>query len=220
MKIRALAAPVAALCLCTSLGWALPSVHEVARQVDDHYNHLASLKADFTEIYQGSGMDRSESGTLWLKKPGKMRWDYRSPEEKLFIDDGRTGWLYLPAEKQVRKSAMRNLDDLRSPLAFLLGKTKLEKELTGLSFAPDVEVWHSGDVILRGVPRNMEDTVRQVLLEITPGNQIARIMLYATDDSVTEYRFSNQEENVPVLDSQFRFSPPAGIEVIEDEAGN
>jgi outer membrane lipoprotein carrier protein len=220
MKIRVLVAPVAALCLCTSLVWALPSVNEVARKVDDHYNHLASLKADFTEIYQGSGMDRSESGTLWLKKPGKMRWDYRSPEEKLFVDDGRTGWLYLPAEKQVRKSDMKNLNDLRSPLAFLLGKTKLEKELTGLSFAPDIQAWHAGNVILRGVPRNMEETVRQVLLEITPADQIARIMLYATDDSITEYRFSNQEENVPVPDAQFRFSPPPGIEVIEDEAGN
>jgi outer membrane lipoprotein carrier protein len=220
MKIRVLVAPLAALCLSTSLVWALPSVHEVARLVDDHYNHLASLKADFTEIYQGSGMDRSESGTLWLKKPGKMRWDYRSPEEKLFVDDGRTGWLYLPAEKQVRKSAMKNLNDLRSPLAFLLGKTKLEKELTGLSFAPDIQAWHAGDVILRGVPRNMEETVRQVLLEITPADQIARIMLYATDDSITEYRFSNQEENVAVPDAKFRFSPAPGIEVIEDEAEN
>ena len=221
MKLRALLVPVTALaCLSASLLWALPSVREVAHQVDEHYNRLTSLKADFTEIYQGSGMDRSESGTLWLKKPGKMRWDYRSPEEKLFIDDGHTGWLYLPAEKQVRKSAMKNLNDLRSPLAFLLGKTKLEKELTGLSFAPDIQAWHAGDVILRGVPRNMEETVRQVLLEITPENQIARIVLDATDDSITEYRFSNQQENIPVADSQFRFSPPAGIEVIEDEAGN
>ncbi len=220
MKIKALVAPIAVLGLCTILVWALPSVKQVARQVDDHYNHLTSLKADFSEIYQGSGMDRRESGTLWLKKPGKMRWDYRSPEEKLFIDDGRTGWLYVPAEKQVRKSAMKNLDDLRSPLAFLLGKTKLEKELDGLSFAPDIEAWHSGDVILRGVPRNMQDRVRQVLLEITTGNQIARIMLYATDDSITEYRFSDQQENLRVPDAQFRFSPPPGAEVIEDEAGN
>jgi len=200
--------------------FALPSVGSVARQVDDHYNHLQSLMADFTEIYQGSGMDRTESGTLWLKKPGKMRWEYRSPEEKLFVDDGHNGWLYLPAEKQVRKSSMKKLDDLRSPLAFLLGKTKLEKELAGLSFAPDIKTWHADDVILRGIPRGLEDTLRQVIVEVTPERAIARILLYGTDDSITEYRFSNQKENIPVADAQFRFTPAAGTEVIEDEAGN
>jgi outer membrane lipoprotein carrier protein len=201
-------------------GFALPNVSTFARLVDDRYNHLQSLEADFTEIYQGSGMERTESGRLWLKKPGKMRWEYRSPEEKLFVDDGRDGWLYLPAAKQVRKSSMKKLDDLRSPLAFLLGKTKLEKELSALSFAPDLQTWQPDDVILRGVPRGMEDTVREVLLEVTPEHKIARIMLYGTDDSITEYRFSNQKENVAVPDTQFRFNPAPGTEVIEDETGN
>ena len=200
--------------------FALPSVSSVARQVDEHYNRLQTLSAEFTEIYQGSGMDRTESGTLWLKKPGKMRWEYRSPEEKLFVDDGHDGWLYLPAEKQVRKSSMKKLDDIRSPLAFLLGKTRLEKELGGLSFAPDIQTWHSGDVILRGVPSGMEDTLRQVLLEITPEHAIARILLYGTDDSITEYRFSDQKENLALPDAKFRFSAPAGTEVIVDQAGN
>src|SRR5260370_12543092 len=152
---------------------ALPNVHVVAHGVDEHYNQLQSLEAEFTEIYQAPGTERTESGTLWLKKPGKMRWEYRSPEEKLFVGDGRDAWLYLPAEKQARKSSMRNLDDLRSPLAFLLGKTKLEKEIQLLSFAPDIEPWKPEDSILRGVPRGMEDRIRQVLLEITPEHRIA-----------------------------------------------
>src|SRR5438477_10723640 len=130
--------------MATLPGLALPNVHEVAQQVDEHYNQLQSFQADFTEIYQGAGIQREELGTLWLKKPGKMRWEYRSPEEKLFIGDGSNAWLYLPAEKQVRKSNMRKLEDLRSPLAFLLGKTKLEKELAGLAFAPEVQAWQEG----------------------------------------------------------------------------
>ncbi len=198
---------------------ALPNVHTVAQAVDEHYNHLQSLQADFSEIYQGTGMERVESGTLWLKKPGKMRWEYRSPEEKLFVGDGKDAWLYLPAEKQVRKSSMKNLDDLRSPLAFLLGKTKLEKELQTLSFAPDVRPWKAEDVILRGVPRGLEDRVSQVLLEITPNHQIARILIHGLDDSITEYRFSDQKENLEVPDGRFRFSAPAGSEVVEEEGG-
>lgn len=207
------------LLLGSSQVLALPNVHAVAQSVNEHYNHLQTFQADFTEIYQGSGVERTESGTLWLKKPGKMRWEYRSPEEKLFVGDGRDAWLYLPMEKQARKSSMKSLEDLRSPLAFLLGKAKLEKELSGLSFAPDVQTWRPEDVILRGVPRGLEDRVRQVLLEITPEHQIARILIHGVDDSVTEYRFSNQKEDVPVSDREFRFVPKPGTEVVE-EAGN
>src|SRR3954464_7739223 len=222
MKLRVLILSAVCVWLYASAlpTFALPSVSSVARQVDERYNHLQTLTADFTEIYQGSGMERTESGTLWLKKPGKMRWEYRSPEEKLFLSDGHDGWLYLPTEKQVRKSSMKKLDDIRSPLAFLLGKTKLEKELAGLSFAPDIQTWHQDNVILRGIPRGMEDTLRQVVLEITPEHAIARILLYGTDDSITEYRFSNQKENLAVADAKFRFSPPPGTEVIADEAEN
>ena len=198
---------------------ALPNVHAVAQRVDEHYNQLQSFQADFTEIYQGSGIQREEVGTLWLKKPGKMRWEYRSPEEKLFLADGKVTWLYLPAEKQARKSPLKNLEDLRSPLAFLLGKTKLEKELKALSFAPDIQAWKAEDVMLRGVPRGLEDRVEQVVLEITPEHRIARILIHAVDDSVTEYRFSNSKENVEVADKQFRFMAPSGTEVIEEENG-
>jgi outer membrane lipoprotein carrier protein len=203
------------------LGWAAvarpaPSVNSVAQSVDEHYNRLRTLRADFTEIYRGSGIERSESGTLWLKKPGKMRWEYRSPEEKLFVGDGKTAWLYLPAEKQVRKSSVKQLQDLRSPLAFLLGKTKLEKELQYLSFAPDVTPWKRENVVLRGVPRGLGDRVNQLLLEVTPEHTIARILIHGTDDSITEYRFSAQSENVQVPDGQFQFSAPAGAEVMEE----
>ncbi|MGA3056367.1 MAG: outer membrane lipoprotein carrier protein LolA, partial [Candidatus Korobacteraceae bacterium] len=80
-------------------------IHQLARAVDAHYNHLRSLESDFTEIYRGDGPERVESGTLWLKKPRKMRWEYRSPNEKLFISDGQAVWFYLPAERQLRKTA-------------------------------------------------------------------------------------------------------------------
>lgn len=197
---------------------ALPNVRAVAQGVDEHYNHLRSLEAQFTEIYQGGGVQRSESGTLRLKKPGKMRWDYRSPEEKLFVSNGKDAWLYLPHQKQARRSALKNLDDLRSPLAFLLGKTKLEKELQGLSFAPDVPTWKQGDSILRGVPRGMEDQVEQVLLEISPDYRIVRILIQGRDDSITEYRFSDQKEDVVLSDKQFEFTPPPGSETVDELA--
>src|SRR5437016_9283855 len=140
MKLKALSTfivCIAEFCAGARPAFALPKVSSVARQVDGRYNRLQTLTADFTEIYQGSGMERTESGTLWLKKPGKMRWEYRSPEEKLFLGDGKNAWFYVPGDQQARETPMRNLDDLQSPLAFMLGKTKLQKELQGLSVASD-----------------------------------------------------------------------------------
>ena len=113
-----------------------PDIHAIAQAVDNHYNHLRTLQAEFSESYRGAGIERSESGSLWLKKPGKMRWEYRSPKEKLFLSDGKEAWFYIPGDRQVRRTSVKKLDDLRSPLALLLGKTRLEKELDGLSAGP------------------------------------------------------------------------------------
>ncbi len=196
-----------------------PNLGAIAKAVDDHYNRLHSLQTDFTEIYRGSGVERVESGTLWLKKPRKMRWEYRSPKQKLFMSDGKVVWFYLPAERQLRKSEFRKLDDLRSPLAFLLGKTKLENELQGLSKVVDQSPQSPGNVLLRGVPKAMADRISDVVLEITPLNQIARIVLTEVDGETTEFRFASPKENLDLGDSRFQFTPPAGVETIEGELG-
>ena len=221
MHLRSILRNLVVLGVATAIAVASPTpdVHGIAQSVDERYNHLHSLQADFTEIYRGAGMERTESGTLWLKKPGKMRWQYRSPREKLFLSDGMDAWFYIPGERQVRRTAVKKLDDLRSPLAFLLGKTKLEKELQALSLASDVAPLAPEDAVLRGVPKSLADRVSQVLLEITPEHWISRIAIEQVDGSVTEYRFTNQRENVAVPDQQFQFSAPDGVEVIDGELG-
>jgi outer membrane lipoprotein carrier protein len=199
-------------------------IRQLARSVDDHYNHLHTLQADFTEIYRGEGAERVESGTLWLKKPRKMRWEYRSPKEKLFISDGQVVWFYLPAERQLRKTTLRKLDDLRSPLAFLLGKTKLENELRGLSKVVDQSPLIPGDTLLRGVPQgvirqSMAGQANEVQLEIAPDNQIVRIVLLEADGATTEFRFAGWKENLELSDSRFQFTPPPGVETVEGDLG-
>src|ERR1700687_5381997 len=199
-------------------------IHQLARAVDDHYNHLRSLQSDFTEIYRGEGAERVESGTLWLKKPRKMRWEYRSPKEKLFVSDGQAVWFYLPAERQLRKTTLRKLDDLRSPLAFLLGKTKLENELRGLSKVVDQSPLGPGNTLLRGVPQgvvrqSVAGQANEVQLEITPTSQIVRIVLLEADGATTEFRFANRKENLELSDSRFQFTPPPGVETVEGQLG-
>ena len=109
-----------------------PTTHDLAQRVDNHYNHLKSLKAEFTESYEGLGRTRTESGTLLLQKPGRMRWDYSRPAGKLFLLDGKYAWFYSKGDPQVQRIEAKKLDDLRSPLRFLLGHTQLEKEIDRL----------------------------------------------------------------------------------------
>jgi outer membrane lipoprotein carrier protein len=196
-----------------------PDVRKLAAAVDAHYNHLRSLQAEFTEVYRGAGMDRTESGTLWLKKPGKMRWEYRSPKEKLFVSNGKDAWFYVPGDRQARKESAKKLEDIRSPLAFLLGKTKLEKELRGLSTAPDIASLNAADTVLRGVPVAFADRISEIVVEIAPDSRIVRLVMQGVDGAVTEYHFTDQQEDVAIADGRFDFRVPAGTEVVEGELG-
>ncbi len=221
MKLHPRPLKILIVWVITTTAAAAPAIdiRAIAQAVDQHYNHLRTLQAEFTESYRGAGAERVETGTLWLKKPGKMRWEYRSPREKLFLSDGKDGWFYLPDDKQVRKTPVRKLDDLRSPLAFLLGKARLEKQLQGLSLAPDQTPLVSGNMVLRGVPKNLADRVSQVLVEVSPDSRIVRIQMHEVDGSVTEYRFDQQQENVQIADQQFHLTVPAGVELIEGDFG-
>jgi outer membrane lipoprotein carrier protein len=193
------------------------NVAATAHAVDEHYNHLSSLKGAFTEIYKGPGASRSESGTLWLKKPGRMRWQYREPREKLFLTDSENAYFYVPGEPQARRASLRKIDDIRSPLRYLLGKTKLTKEFDALSYAPDVTPLQPKGVVLRGIPKGMNDRISEVLFEISPAHEITRIVIQEIDSAVTDFRFSDMQENIPLADSLFRFSPPPGVRIIQDD---
>lgn len=186
----------------------------LSQRVDRHYNALHSLQAEFVETYRGNGMERTESGTLWIKRPGRMRWEYQQPRAKLFITDGKTAWFYAPGDRQARSTPSRKLDDLRSPLAYLLGRAKLERVFEGLQLAGDVRPQTVGNYVLRGTPRGLAGHLTRVLLEVTPEGRIDRIVAEGQDDSVTEYRFLESKEDVAVADERFHFVPPAGVEVI------
>jgi outer membrane lipoprotein carrier protein len=203
-----------AFILLAVASFAQSDVHAIADRLDQHYNHIDTLQVSFSETYHSAGVNRSETGTLMLKKPGKMRWDYMQPRAKLFLSDGKTAWFYVPGEQQVRKAPVKSLDDLRSPLRYLLGKTKLEKEFERLALAPDVKPLDSGNVVLRGVPKSMSDRVNQVLLEIAPDSRLRRIIIEEADGSTTEFQFTDEKTNPALTDAQFRFTPPPGVETV------
>jgi outer membrane lipoprotein carrier protein len=182
----------------------------LVRKVDDHYNHLTSLRAHYVERYSGLGMNRAEEGTLLLKKPGRMRWSYAAPVGKVFVLDGKFAWFYTPGDAQATRVPAKELDDLRSPLRFLLGHTQLNKELDRLAVTPDGSGFR-----ITGVPKGMEQRVKELSLGVTAAGAIERMRLEEVDGAVTEFAFSEMQENVPVKDSDFTFTPPAGVTVVQ-----
>jgi outer membrane lipoprotein carrier protein len=189
---------------------------DLVHRVDDHYNHLTSLRAHYTEHYAGMGLDRTESGTLTLSKPGRMRWSYDSPPGKVFVLDGKFAWFYTPGDAQVTRAPAKQLDDLRSPLRFLLGHTQLAKELDQLATAPDPASGAAGTAYrITGVPRGMAQRVRLLTLIVTPAGQILTMKIEELDGAVTAFAFTAIEENIPVKPSDFTFTPPPGVLVVD-----
>lgn len=194
------------------------STSRIAERVDQHYNRLRSLRSDFVEIYAGAGLSRREAGELWLLKPGKMRWDYNQPRPKLFVTDNKTAYFYVPGDRQARRMSVKKLEDFRSPIRFLLGHTKLEKEFDHLTISSE-NALDAGNVVLQGVPLNMRERVSRVALEVTPSGQITRIFIEELDGSTTDFRFSNIQEDLPVKSEFFRFKLPEGVQLIETNEG-
>jgi outer membrane lipoprotein carrier protein len=187
-----------------------PTATTLAHKVDAHYNHLQSLTARFTERYQGLGIDRTESGTLTLRKPGRMRWAYDAPSGKLFILDNKFATSYTPGDAQAQRTPAKQLDDLRSPLRFLLGHTELSKELDNLTLT-----LVSNGYALSGTPKGMQQSIRSIALTVDAAGQIQSMRIEQTDGSSTSFTFTAIHENIPTTDADFTFTPPPGVTIID-----
>lgn len=194
-----------------------PTAAALAKKVDAHYNHLHSLQTRYAERYQGMGMDRTETGTLTLEKPGRMRWTYDSPPGKVFLLDGTNAISYTPGDSEATRFPEKKLDDLRSPLRFLLGHTELEKELRGLSVTL-VKLDGQTGYSLWGTPAGMAQRVQSVAVTVDAQGVIHTLRIQETDGAITTFTFSEMHENVPVNDPDFKFIPPAGVTVIDGAA--
>lgn len=183
---------------------------QLAQRVDSYYNDLHSLRADFTETYQGLGVNREEHGTLLLRKPGKMRWSYAQPEGKIFILNGKYGWFYTPGDSHAERLAISKMNDMRSPLRFLLGHTRLEKEFSGLRLVPEGDGYR-----LSGAPKGMEQQVGEITLGVTAEGIIRSMTITEVNGARTSFTFTNSQPNAPAPPSEFVFTAPAGVTVID-----
>ena len=188
-----------------------PATQALAARVDRHYNQLHSLKAGFVESYEGMGTHRVERGTLLLMKPGRMRWSYSEPQGKIFLLNGKFALFYAAGDSQIQRIAASKLDDMRSPLRFLLGHTQLQKELTGLTATPTA----NGEFILSGKLKGQEKRIAGVRLTVTNSGAITQFEIEEMDGALTRFTLTNEEDNTPIPPESFRFTPPAGVPIVD-----
>ena len=148
---------------------------------------------------------RAESGELSLRKPGKMRWEYKEPAGKLFLSDGKLIYYYNPISKRAEKTNLKQSDDFRAPLAFLLGKLDFQKDFTDFKLKNE-----GGDRLVIARPKSDRLPYKQVEFTVTAANEIKQLIVSGHDDAVLIFRFSNERVNPVLDDSLFKFALPAG----------
>ena len=179
--------------------------------IESRYNRAQTLQVLFTEQYTPPGKARrTESGLLMLRKPGKMRWAYSQPPGKLFISDGKLLWLYTPDENRVERMKFRESDDMRAPLAFLLGKLNFDKEFRNIQSKIE-----GADTRITAEPKTDNLPYSAVEFLVAQDSHIKEVKVTGFDRSILHFTF-DQERVDPQLDSKlFQFSMPKGAELVE-----
>jgi outer membrane lipoprotein carrier protein len=178
--------------------------------VEERHARTADLVARFTQSYRSGMLGREivERGVVSIKRPGRMRWEYKDPEAKLFVSDGKTFYFYVPADRQVVVSEQ---DAERSLAGRLLsGRGGLLEEFDASLDEPLEE----GVLRVKLVPRRAQPDVEQAFVDVEPTGRIRSILLQDVQGNRTRFRFESVRENTGLPDKLFRFDVPAGVEVI------
>jgi outer membrane lipoprotein carrier protein len=194
------------------------------QRFEARYRSARTLRAEFLERYSENGkLVRAEAGTAYFRKPGKMRWEYEKPEKNLFLVDGKTAWLYTPADHTATKVPARESEDWRTPFVLLAGEMKLSRVCAKVESTSVLVPEKAGDATLecklKGADTarsgNPEDAPPQVFFEISDEGELVRLVVRSAGGIETEFQFKNWEINPLVSDSLFRFSPPLGVVIVD-----
>jgi outer membrane lipoprotein carrier protein len=194
-----------------------PPAEELAKRLQARYDAVRDFTADFSQTYRGGVLRKTttERGTVAVKKPGRMRWTYQKPEEKLFVSDGSRMYMYVPADRQVMVSRVPAADIANSPMLFLLGRGDVSRDFTAeyaeVPAAP-ADAW-----ALRLTPRQRQREY-EWLAVVLDAKTLALRMLVARDGQggTSTFTFANLKENVGLPDKTFSFQIPRGVDVITE----
>ena len=194
---------------------ARPPAEQLARSLQQRYDKVRDFSADFVHTYRGGVLRKqaTERGTVSVKKPGKMRWTYTSPEKKTFVADGVKIYSYIPQDRQVIVSNVPTGDDATTAVMFLAGKGNISRDFT----ASYVEGGPAGTWLLKLVPRRAERDYDTLVLGLDPATlQIRTLTTTDRQGGESTFTFTKMKENRGLSDKDFAFRIPRGVDVITD----
>lgn len=216
MKRHLLPALLLAACVGGAVGAAAQaqSAAEIASQVQQKYDSVRDFSADFTHEAESGVLRKKlvERGSVMVKKPGKMRWAYKAPEEKLFVSDGSRMYMHTPADNQVIVSPVPADDQATTAVLFLTGKGKLTRDFT----VSLTEGAPAGTYVLKLQPKLQERDYDWLQLVVDRSTfQIRSLTAADKQGTRSTFTFSNFKENVGLPDKTFQFNIPRGADVIQ-----
>jgi outer membrane lipoprotein carrier protein len=188
---------------------------EVVAKLQQQQNTTATMVAHFTQTAYSKALNQYQKaeGTVYIKKPGMMRWDYAPPEEQLFVINDETFWWYTPHTKQVIKKRTETAFDSPLPLAFLNGMGELAQNFN-IQFATGEHP--PGGYALELVPKKPQVNLKKMVLLVDEEQfYIRQVVMYDFYDNVTTLDFSQHKINTPIADELFEFEVPLGVQVVE-----
>jgi outer membrane lipoprotein carrier protein len=222
MTLRSLAAGLLSLFAVTAGAQspAAPSADDVARSLQTKYDRMGDFSADFVHSYKGGVLRQqaTERGRLFVKKPGKMRWEYEAPEKKLFVSDGRKIYSYIPQDRQVLVTTMPRDEQAPTPALFLTGKGNLTRDFN-VAFDKVADA-PAGSIALKLTPRRREPEYEWLTLVVDPKTlNLQMLITLDAQGGRSTFAFANLKENVGLSDNQFVFQMPRNVEVVTDAGG-
>ncbi len=187
----------------------------LVQAIQRFYEGMTDFEADFIQIYSRVALSKTTEsrGTLKLKKPGKMRWDYQKPIQKLFVSDGKKLWVYEPEEAQVIISPDFQASRFNKSLKFLWGDGRLQDTFDTSNKPPKTLKMKKGHQALTLVPKQ-DATYRQLVLVYDPKLRVVvESILYETTGNTNHFKFRNIKLNKSMDDTHFNFTPPPGTDV-------
>lgn len=186
---------------------------ETARALQQKYDRVRDFSADFTQTYEGGALKKTVTsrGTVQIKKPGRMRWDYSAPEKKLFVSDGRKIYSYVPADKQVIVSSVPEEDRAATAVLFLAGKGNVVRDFT----VTYTEGGGPETYALRLDPKQRQAEYDWLVLVVDRESMQIRTLVTAEHQGGrSTFQFTNYRENINLPDGIFTFKIPRGADVI------